>query len=52
MSDETITISATDYAILIKAQMWLEYLNAAGVDNWEGCSHAYEMMEADGNADD
>lgn len=42
MSDaEMITITKSEYERLIKAERWLECLNAAGVDNWEGIDEAW-----------
>lgn len=42
---EMIAISQEDYDQLIKDQKWLRALEAAGVDNWEGCSEALELID-------
>ncbi len=34
----------TEYDVLIHAQEWLFALQEAGVDNWEGCSHAHDLL--------
>lgn len=41
--DEMITITKREYDELIKSDRWLGSLEAAGVDNWEGISFAYEL---------
>ena len=40
-----ITIPLDEYNELIEASIWLECLEEAGVDNWEGVSFAQELME-------
>lgn len=40
MSNKTVTISETEYRILIGEQMFLDALRQAGVDNWEGYGEA------------
>ena len=47
MNEETITITKKEYDKLVKDSTWLSYLEAAGVDNWDGSSYAYEMQEED-----
>lgn len=47
MTEETITISKERYANMVKRLDWLSCLEAAGVDNWEGISYAYELLEED-----
>ena len=32
-----------EYSQLLQDSEWLNYLNMAGVDNWEGYSYAHEM---------
>lgn len=43
-SKETITITVKEYNDLRQAQEWLDCLEAAGVDNWDGISDAQVMM--------
>lgn len=45
--DKTITISVELYEELIADQSFLEALQGAGVDNWEGYDAAQEMMSDD-----
>jgi hypothetical protein len=48
MSDpEMITILKTRYDELVEDSIWLSYLEAAGVDNWEGFSYACDLREED-----
>lgn len=42
-----ITISKKAYEKLLKDSEWLSYLEAAGVDNWDGYGIAQEMMDED-----
>ncbi len=42
---EMISISKEEYDRLIKDQKLLQALEAAGVDNWEGCDFAKESMD-------
>lgn len=35
MSEETITITKAEYIRLRKSDLFLEYLQGGGVDNWE-----------------
>jgi hypothetical protein len=35
-----ITVSQKEFTKLLLRSEWLGYLEAAGVDNWEGCEHA------------
>ena len=44
MSEETITISKKEYEQLQKDQWFLQCLQGAGVDNWEGYDYAIEML--------
>jgi hypothetical protein len=41
--EETVTISKSEYKQLKKDSEWLGFLEAAGVDNWEGYDYAIEM---------
>ena len=43
--DETITVSKTVYDQLCEDQAFLDALRAAGVDNWQGYSEAYKILE-------
>jgi hypothetical protein len=40
---ETITITRAEYDDLVEKAEWLEYLEQAGVDNWEGYEFALEL---------
>ena len=42
---ETVTIPKAEYDKLLKDQEWLGFLEAAGVDNWEGYDYACEMRD-------
>ena len=42
MSEETVTISKSEYQRLKDDQEFLECLSAAGVDNWEGYTVAVQ----------
>lgn len=44
MEEETVVISKEEYESLLEDSLWLEALNAAGVDNWEGYSYAIEYF--------
>jgi hypothetical protein len=39
-----IAISVQEYGELVQAQIMLDCLIEAGVDNWEGWSHAMELL--------
>jgi hypothetical protein len=41
----TITIHQEEYNELLDRVMWLDALEAAGVDNWEGCDIAREIYQ-------
>lgn len=45
MIEETVTISKKEYDELVKNSQFLECLRGAGVDNWDGYSCAWEMMD-------
>lgn len=45
MTKETITISKEEYARLIGDSDFLQCLQGAGVDNWEGYDYAQEAYE-------
>lgn len=40
MIEPTVTITEKDYQYMIEQINWLNCLNAAGVDNWEGIDYA------------
>ncbi len=44
MPEEMISIPKSEYDGLIESQKWLQALESAGVDNWEGIGMAQEMM--------
>lgn len=43
--DETVTITKKEYDELIENQTELLSLEAAGLDNWDGCSQAFDIRE-------
>jgi hypothetical protein len=44
---ENITITLEEYNRLLRRDAWLDSLEAAGVDNWEGISYAHEIHRED-----
>lgn len=46
-SKETVVITQERYDKLLKAEDMLNALHAAGVDNWEGFSEAYQYLRND-----
>lgn len=42
MPEETVTISKEEYDELLESQRFLECLEHAGVDNWDGYEFAQE----------
>ncbi len=38
----TVTISTDEYEKLLNKKTWLQCLENAGVDNWDGMEFAYE----------
>ena len=42
-----ITISKKEYIELRMAQLELQCLQNAGVDNWDGCDYAFEDVDMD-----
>lgn len=44
MPNDSVTISRSEYEELLEAEEMLFALQAAGVDNWEGYSHALEIL--------
>lgn len=45
--EEMVTIKKSEYARLIKREEWLECLEAAGVDNWQGIDEAIQIRDAE-----
>ena len=37
----TVTITVKEYESLVEDSQWLDALNCAGVDNWEGYHYAF-----------
>lgn len=52
MKNETITISKNEYDRLVKRDDWLECLEAAGVDNWQGIEYAIALRREGAAEDD
>jgi hypothetical protein len=44
MNEETVTISKKEYESLKEDARWLQCLENAGVDNWEGYDYARELL--------
>lgn len=44
--EETVTISAKEYDMLLQRDFKLNCLEGAGVDNWEGYDYAMEEYQA------
>jgi hypothetical protein len=49
---ETVTISAEEYNNLLVRAEWLEYLEEAGVDNWDGYDYACDLAREQGFFDE
>ena len=45
--EDSVTISYSEYERLLKAEAFLEALEEAGVDNWEGYAQAIFEEEED-----
>jgi hypothetical protein len=45
MDEETVMITDARYQELLEAEDFLARLEAAGVDNWDGYSFAFEEVE-------
>ena len=41
---EMVTIPKREYDDLLRKEIWLQCLEDAGVDNWQGIDVAYDMM--------
>lgn len=44
-ASETVTISRAEYERLQERDDWLSWLEAAGVDNWDGMDEAINMRQ-------
>ena len=50
MDEKMVEITEKEYDSLVGDSYWLSYLEAAGVDNWNGYSEAQDMRdEEEGN---
>ncbi len=47
-----ITISKKEYDALVESDLWLTYLEGAGLDNWIGFDIARENWREDGHGND
>ena len=47
---DTVIISYSEYERLVKAEAFLNALEAAGVDNWSGYGDAWAMYEEEEEA--
>lgn len=45
--DGCVSITKAEYDRLVERDDFLTALEAAGVDNWEGCSEAYRILEGE-----
>jgi len=43
-TEETITITKKEYNSLLEDSEWLQALEGAGVDNWDGFDYAKELF--------
>ena len=41
---ETVTISKTEYEELLENRNWINALEDAGVDNWDGIDYARQLF--------
>lgn len=44
MGEETVTIDKQYFEELLESQRWLDALESAGVDNWQGYDFALEQL--------
>jgi hypothetical protein len=51
MNEETVTISKKEYEQLKEDSFFLECLQGAGVDNWEGYDYALELRDQEDSKD-
>jgi hypothetical protein len=45
MSEETITIKLSEYRRLNEVDEFMDFLQAAGIDNWDGYELAQDAMK-------
>ena len=45
MTEKMIPVPEKEYHRLVARSKMLEALEAAGVDNWDGCEYAHELLE-------
>ena len=45
--EDTVEITLSEYTRLKESEAWLDCLEAAGVDNWDGISFAHELQTED-----
>lgn len=45
LKPKTVELTISEYEQLLSDSQWLSYLEAAGVDNWQGFDEARKMME-------
>lgn len=43
--EEMITIKKSEYESLLEDSNWLQALENAGVDNWQGIDFAHDLMK-------
>lgn len=43
MNEETVTIPRKEYQQLLDTEFWMNCLEAAGIDNWEGIDLAIDI---------
>lgn len=44
---KTVTIPKAEYEKLLEDQFWLECLESAGVDSWDGYDEAIQLFKED-----
>lgn len=47
MEEDNVVLSKEEYESLLEDSLFLEALQGAGVDNWEGYSYACEIYRED-----
>lgn len=45
LTEETVSIPVYEYDILLDRDLFLQCLEDAGINNWEGFAHAQELFE-------
>ena len=48
VDSDIVTITKTRFDAISRKLQWLRYLEAAGVDNWQGIEFAQDMAREDG----